>query len=205
MKQSANTIEYCQVSSSAAKATGDSRVRIPSLAPFSFNGNLRISTTNVASRSFPASFGLPPVSRYWFLAKDGDAHCREIFHRHYSFRAYKDGRDPKLFVGPGEKMVLVTERGDALFVWKVFISGDGQQGVNCAVFRNESDVLSSALILDAEMAAWKRWPGRRLYTYVNAKRIKSTNPGYCYKLAGWRVCGRSKWKGLVILEKEATL
>lgn len=153
------------------------------------------------STLFQASTGLRKVSQYWFLAIDGDAHCREIFHRHYSWRPYADGRDPKLFVGPGEKCVLITESGDALFVWKKFISGDGQQGINCAVFRNESAVLSSTLILDAETVASKRWPGERFFTYVNGKRIRSTNPGACFKAAGWSVCGKTRWKGLTILEK----
>lgn len=150
---------------------------------------------------FEPSVGLRRVSRHWYLSLDGDEWCRSIFRRHYSYRAYADGRDPKLFVGPGEKMVLITENGDALFVWRVFKGDDGQQGVNCAVFRNESDVLSSVLILDAEDAAWTRWPRRRLFTYVNPRKIASVNPGYCFKKAGWRECGRTKWKGLVILEK----
>jgi hypothetical protein len=41
-------------------------------------------------------------------------------------------------------------------VWEKVIdhvSGDGQQGVNCAVFRNESEILSSQLILEAEKIA----------------------------------------------------
>ena len=154
---------------------------------------------------FAESVGRRQLSKHWFLAVDGDEHCRSIFQRHYSFRPYADGREPKLFVGPGAKMVLITENGDALFVWRKFISGDGQQGINCAVFRNESDVLSSTLILDAEEAVWTRWPKQRLFTYVNPKKIASTNPGYCFKLAGWRECGRTKWKGLVILEKLPSL
>ncbi len=137
----------------------------------------------------------------WEMIKDGDALARSIFKRHYSYRAYKDGRQPKLFCGPGQKMVLITHNGDALFVWRKFISDDGQEGVNCAVFRNESRIQSSQLILEAEKIARKRWPGERLFTYVNAKKVKSTNPGYCFKAAGWSVCGRTKSKGLVILEK----
>jgi hypothetical protein len=144
---------------------------------------------------------LKRLGDYWFASKDGDERCREIFHRHYSFRRYADGREPKLFVGPGEKLVMITSNGDALFVWRKFISGDGQQGVNCAVFRNESDVLSSTLIQDAEQIAWRRWPAHRLFTYVNPHKIQSTNPGACFKHAGWSLCGKTKWKGLAILEK----
>ena len=138
----------------------------------------------------------------WIEIKDGDERGRRIFDGHYSRYVYKDGRKPKLFVGPGEKMVLVTPECDALFVWRKFISGDDQQGINCAIFRNESEHLSSDLIQQACGLAWNRWPGERLYTYVNAKKIRSTNPGYCFLKAGWRrLEHRTKWKKLVILER----
>jgi hypothetical protein len=122
-----------------------------------------------------------------------------LYNKHYSARKYKDGRERKLFCGPGEKMVLLSPENDALFVWRKFIDASGQYGVNCAVFRNESRKLSSALILDAMLMAWGRWPNERLYTYVNHQKIKSVNPGYCFKLAGWRRCGTTKG-GLAILE-----
>lgn len=138
---------------------------------------------------------------HWFAVKDGSAMARGLFNRHYSRHHYKDGRKPKLFVGPGEKMVLMTNDGRALFVWRKFISDNNQDGVNCAVFRNEGDLLSSELILEAEQLAWKRWPGERLYTFVDAEKIKSSNPGYCFKKAGWKVCGMTKVNKLVILEK----
>ena len=144
---------------------------------------------------------------HWLTCSDGDARAYALMRRHYSFHAYQDGRrqdagnpNRHLFVGPGEKMVLLTVECDALWVWRKFISADGQRGVNCAVFRNESSVMSSTLILEAEQLAWTRWPGERLYTYVDGRKIKSKNPGYCYKKAGWHVCGKTS-KGLTILEK----
>jgi hypothetical protein len=136
----------------------------------------------------------------WIPVRDGDARARALYLRHYSARHYRDGRRPKLFVGPGEKMVLLTPMCDALFVWRKFISDDGQRGINCAIFRNEGDVLSSELIHEACDLAWQRWPGERLYTYVNDGKIKSANPGYCFKRAGWRACGRNKSGKLTILE-----
>lgn len=144
----------------------------------------------------------------WLLTKDGDPAAYQIMRRHYTFHEYKDNRrhnilNPNryLFCGPGEKLVLVTSNYDALFVWRKFIDKSGQSGVNCAVFRNESERLSSELILAAEEIAWIKWPGARLYTYVNAMKIKSTNPGYCFKMAGWKECGYSSAKKLLILEK----
>lgn len=136
----------------------------------------------------------------WMQVRDGNATARAIFDRHYSRYRYADGRDPKLIVGPGEKMVLVSACARALFIWRKFISGNGQNGVNCAAFRNEGAGLSSQLILDAMDLAWERWPGERFYTYVNARKIRSTNPGYCFLTAGWRRCGITKWNRLHILE-----
>lgn len=141
-----------------------------------------------------------PELGHWLTVKDGDRRALWLFHRHYSYRAYKDGRKPSLFVGPGEKIVLLTTNCDALFVWRKFKSMDNQPGVNCAVFRNESPILSSVLIREAMDIAWHKWPGERLYTYVNQHKIKSANPGYCFKQSGWHVCGYTKAKGLVILE-----
>jgi hypothetical protein len=141
------------------------------------------------------------VDAYWLPIRDGDPRARWLFNRHYSRYHYADGRKPMLFVGPGEKMVLLTAECDALFVWRKFISGDGQQGVNCAIFRNEGLHQSSALIAEAEQLAWDRWPGERLYTYVNPRAVRSVNPGYCFKIAGWRRCGETKWNKLLILEK----
>lgn len=134
------------------------------------------------------------------MIKDGDTLGRQIFKRHYSYNPVHGSRS-KLFVGPGEKMVLISHDGDALFVWRKYISDDGQTGVNCAVFRNESKIKSSELILEAEQIAARRWPGERLFTYVNAEKVKSVNPGFCFKAAGWKRIGETKKRGLVILEK----
>lgn len=136
---------------------------------------------------------------YWFGIRDGDERGRTMLNRHYTHRRYTDGRTVRRFAGPGEKTVLMTADSLALFVWRKFIDASGQHGINCAVFRNEGPHLSSRLILEAEQIAWRRWPGERLYTYVSPK-VRSTNPGYCFLMAGWRKCGRSK-SGLIIMEK----
>lgn len=144
------------------------------------------------------------MGTFWRECRDGDEGARAIYDRHYSRYHYADGRQPKLFVGPGQKTVLITENGDALFVWRKFVDASGQLGVNNAIFRNEGIILSSHLILEAEQIAWQRWPGERLYSYVNPRGIRSSNPGACYKKAGWRACGITKWNKLIILEKQPT-
>lgn len=129
----------------------------------------------------------------WQLRKDGDPRGLALYERHYSARRYRDGRVRRLFVGPGEKVVLVSHDGRAVFAWRRFHDASGQLGVNCAVFRNEgSQWRSSDLITDADAIAWARWPDERLYTYVDPASVASPNPGYCFKIAGWRFCGRTK-------------
>lgn len=136
----------------------------------------------------------------WLPIKDGNDTGRSIFDNHYSRYHYADGRKPLLYVGPGQKTVLITPDALALFVWRKFRSMDHQEGVSCAVFRNEGPHLSSYLIRDAMRIAWERWPSERLYTYVDpGKTRRKRDPGRCFLRAGWRHWGWSKG-GLRILE-----
>ena len=144
----------------------------------------------------------------WCTVKDGDPRAFALMRRHYSYQDYKDNRrrdlsyrNRCLFVGPGEKMVLMTPDCKALFVWRKFQDDSGQEGVSCAAFRNEGKRLSSELIQEAVELAWLRWPGERLYTYVDPRKIQSSNPGYCYQKAGWRKCGETKVNKLIVLER----
>lgn len=66
--------------------------------------------------------------------------------------------------------------------------------------RNEGTHRSSDLVRQADAIADAIWPGRRHYTYVNPQGVRSTNPGCCFRKAGWRRCGRTKG-GLLILER----
>lgn len=155
------------------------------------------------------------VEGHWLPVKGGDDRARALYLRHYSRqladslkgRADRLGSASRSFVGAGSRCVLLSQGCDALFVWlKRASTLDGQFGICCTVFRNESTVRSSDLIREAMDLAWRRWPGERLFTYVNPSMIRSTNPGACFKYAGWKTCGMSKG-GLVILEclpEEAT-
>jgi len=157
----------------------------------------------ISSPLFEASTGLRKVSNFWFLSRDGDELANALFARHYSRRKYIDGRSQKLFVGPGEKLVLLDANANAIFIWRKFIDGiqPPQAGVSCACFRNESSVISSVLIRQAMEVAWQRWPASRFYTIVNQHRIRSSNPGCCFKAAGWFHIANTK-AGLHILAYE---
>lgn len=146
----------------------------------------------------------PIVGGHWIPVRDGDPRARALFERHYSVRRQRPRSgvrgNAERFAGPGSHLILLTVGCDALFVWRQErYRRDGQSGVNCAVFRNESVLRSSDLIREACALAWARWPGARLFTFVNPRRVASPNPGYCFKVAGWRWCGHSK-EGLHILE-----
>ncbi len=122
----------------------------------------------------------------WIPVKDADDRARALFLRHYSAMHYRDGRKRRKFIGPGEYICLLTLKCDALFAWRKFINKSGQQGVNCSVFRNEGELVSSDIIKEEDEIEWQKWPRERLYTYVNAKKIRSTNPGYCFLQAGFQ-------------------
>lgn len=135
---------------------------------------------------------------YWISARDGDHAGYTLHRRHYSAKNHSPGI--KQFVGPGEKMVLVGFMCNAVFAWrKAIYRGDGQIGVECSVFRNESAHRSSDMIREAMAIGWSRWPGERLFTMVDPKKVRSSNPGYCFIMAGWRKCGLTK-RGLIVFE-----
>lgn len=146
-----------------------------------------------------------PGYRYWIETRDGNDLGRSIFDRHYSRIHYADGRKPKLYAGPGGKIVLIGSDGHSLFVWRKFKDNSGQLGVNCAVFRNEGTARSSDMIREADAIADKRWPGERHYTYVDPRKVRrKRDPGRCFLRAGWHYCGMTKG-GLVILAREPVI
>jgi hypothetical protein len=122
---------------------------------------------------------------YWMETKDGDAFARPLADRHYSRKTIGAIQ----YVGPGERMVLISPDYKALFAWRI------------SIFRNESEILSSLMIKEAVELAKSRWPNeKRFFTYVRDSAIKSSNPGCCFKKAGWKTCGRNKTDELTILE-----
>lgn len=140
----------------------------------------------------------------WTQIRDGNLYALDIFSRHYSFRTWRQrsGKNGTRFTGPGQQIILLSQNGNAIFAWvKQQYRNDDQQGVCCSIFRNESDILSSQLILEAESFAWEKWPGERLFTFVDSRKIRSSNPGFCFQQAGWKKSGKTKSRKLTILEK----
>ena len=129
-----------------------------------------------------------------------DQECRQLADRHYSRRT----PGARQFCYSGRKLVLRNAEGTTLFVWmypKPEMRMDDQTGYNCAIFRNESERLSSEIILEAERMAIEKWGPNRFYTYVDPSKIESANPGYCFKKAGWKYIRTAK-SGKHLLVKE---
>lgn len=127
-----------------------------------------------------------------------DDEMRQLADRHYSRRriGYRE------FVGPGRALVLRNVEGTILFAWRSTLYRlDDQVGYECTIFRNESDQLSSDVILEAEQRVFDAWGRDRLFTYVDPRKVRSRNPGYCFKMAGWRFVRLSKDQGLHLLTK----
>ncbi len=148
------------------------------------------------------------IDGHWLPVRDGDLRALAMYLRHYSARKSRArytvapiGNRAR-FVGNGEHMVLMTRDCRALFAWRLQQHRkDDQTGIECAVFRNEgTDTRSSILVLEACELGWLRWPGQRLFTFVDPREVRSANPGYCFKMAGFRFCGLTR-RGLHILER----
>lgn len=124
---------------------------------------------------------------------------------HYSRRT----PGSKTFTGVGREIVLLHETGRA--VWACVYqktpavrgsgASRGREGAPDAraryiwrnmLFRNLGAGLSSELVKSATERTYEEWikrygalPEERLRTEIGLKGVRSTNPGCCYKLAGW--------------------
>jgi hypothetical protein len=156
---------------------------------------------------------LSPASRcdspmtYWTRVTKFDKEACALADQHYSRRKIGSPQ----FMPPGQTIVLLTTVfKDAVFGWWRPDPKSGIKAMNnldgwtCTIFRNESFVRSSELILDAEraIAEFGYDIGKDgLLTYVWDTKIKSKNPGCCFKKAGWKAIGRSADNRKTLLQK----
>ena len=106
--------------------------------------------------------------------------------------------------------MLLTDQNDAVFGWWRPDPSSGLRAMNnldgwtCTIFRNEGDTRSSELVLDAELAMAEFGYGigpDGMLTYVWDRKVRSANPGYCFKCAGWKAIGRSADGRKTLLQK----
>lgn len=137
----------------------------------------------------------------WAISHRFDKRALPLADRHYNRQKVGSPQ----FVPPGRCTVLLTLDADALWVtsWPFaeYVKHKWAGAWVNSLFRNESPHLSSELIREAVAATRSVWepPELGLITFVDAGKIKSTNPGYCYLCAGFRRVGKTKG-GLTALQ-----
>jgi hypothetical protein len=131
----------------------------------------------------------------WTLSHRADKRALPLADRHYNRQ--KPG-SPQ-FVPPGRCFVLLTPEADALWVtsWPFaqYVKHAWAGAWVNSFFRNESPYLSSELIREAVAATRAHYgepPPRGMVTFVDARKVRSTNPGCCYRKAGFRAVGQTK-------------
>jgi hypothetical protein len=136
----------------------------------------------------------------WRRVTKFDTGACELADRHYSRRKPGSGQ----FMPPGQTIVLLGD--EAVWGWwrphptSGIKSMNGLDGWTCTIFRNEGPGRSSELIGAAEAFLPDIGPDG-LITYVWDAKVRSVNPGYCFKLAGYVVTGRSADKRKTLLQK----
>lgn len=130
----------------------------------------------------------------WCLSHRAHPRAVALADRHYSRQ--KPGTPQ--FVPPGQCLVLLTEAADAVWVtsWPFpeYVKHRWPGAWVCSIFRNEGDELSSELIAEAVAATrwvWPEVPHLGMVTFVDRRKVRSTNPGYCFLQAGFVKDGRT--------------
>lgn len=153
-----------------------------------------------------ADLFMPPelAAGAWSRVTKFDPRTAAMADRHYSRRTIGSNQ----FMPPGQTVILLADR--AVFGWwrphpdAGIDAMNGLDGWTCTIFRNESPVLSSLLILEAEQHlqyhATSCGPDGML-TYVFDAKVRSSNPGCCFKHAGWSIVGRSADDRKTLLSK----
>lgn len=157
---------------------------------------------------------IAPIGEFWALSSSSDPRALAVVDGlgpfaehgpHYSRRHPGSAT----FTGVGQEVVLLTRDGSA--VWAVVRqrtpsargtgASRGRTGISDArprhvwrnmLFRNLGEHLSSDLIREATALTYELWPAKyggmpaeRLRTEVDVQAIRSSNPGFCYKVAGY--------------------
>ena len=140
----------------------------------------------------------------WRRAHRFDQECLPLADRHYSRQ--KPGTPQ--FVPPGRCIVLKSGNPvSAVWVssWPLaeYTKHEWAGAWICSMFRNEGPELSSELIQQAMAATRHEWgdpPEQGFVTFVKASAVRSTNPGYCFKRAGFRRVGKTKTRSLLAFQ-----
>jgi hypothetical protein len=156
----------------------------------------------------------PNCGEFWRVSSSSDLDALAVVDgrgRFSSHGPHYSRRTPgsKTFTGVGQEIVLVSH--DSTAVWAVVRqrtpsragtgASRGRQGAideapryvwRNMLFRNLGSTQSSRLIVEATALTYRLWlkrygviPDEPLRTEINIARVRSANPGYCYRMAGW--------------------
>lgn len=129
----------------------------------------------------------------WQIIDSQDPRGRQLADRHYSRRTVGAAR----FTPPGSPLCLWQPGA----VWVTllqhpeFVDHAWPGAWVCSLFRNEAAGLSSELIIEATAitrAELGEPPEQGIITFIDGPKVRSTNPGYCYLMAGWEHLGWTK-------------
>lgn len=135
----------------------------------------------------------------WRISSRFDPKALPLADRHYNRQ--KPGTPQ--FVPPGRCLVLLTEDRSALWVssWPQFAMHAWRGAWVNSLFRKEGDGLASEMIRAAvahTRARWNETPDLGMVTFIDPTKVRSSNPGYCYLVAGFEHEGWTA-KGLRVL------
>lgn len=139
---------------------------------------------------------------YWWKTWRADPVVKLLADRHYN----RQNRLSPQFVPPGKCLVLSTENANAFWVTSAPIAAFVKHAWPgywvCSAFRNESDILSSNLILDALSCSRFYLPppdALAMVTFIDPRYVRRKRDyGRCYRKAGFAPCGETK-SGLIAL------
>ena len=139
----------------------------------------------------------------WSLVSQCDPRLCRMFHDHYSC---KNRRSRRVSAGPGRVNCLMHGMNSfgaaAIWVWAFQKLGPLAGYAYCMAFRRVGGAQASALVLAAEEWVPAELRPITMVTFVDDSKVRSANPGFCFKAAGWRLVGRSAARGYLRLEKE---
>lgn len=142
----------------------------------------------------------------WHRVKASDALARAMRDRHYSTE--KPGG--KTVGPPGRRLVLISDDESALWIthWPdPRLVLDKIDALRCTVFRREGRRRERASVLiQAAMEASERYFGAApsgWLTYVEPAKVRSQDPGYCFKMAGYELDATFRSGKLIRLRRPA--
>ena len=140
----------------------------------------------------------------WQLSHRFDPRALPLANRHYN----RQTPESPQFVPPGRCLVLLTADATALWVtsWPIFAQHAWAGAWVNTLFRNERPDLhlSSELIAEAvavTRAAFGPPPTNGIITFIAPESVRSSNPGYCYRKAGWRRVGVTQKRRRLVFQQ----